>query len=169
MKPNWNLDLCNFTLHHNPANLLNRALFLIFIVVFGLYIPFSRTPDYFDGLKTPATIHFKQDSASRQAAPFAVFSLNGQVRYSVPAGYLFRSLKEGDRVTVIYENAQPEQGAVYTWWGYWVTWKELLFCVIGYIVLFQAAKSIVNAPAPEAIQELKDYEKKPKIRKSRYK
>jgi hypothetical protein len=148
---------------------LNKALFLIFIVVFGLYIPFSRTPDFFDGLKTPATIHFKADSASHKLMPFADFSLNGQTSYSVSADYIFRSFKEGQKVQVIYENANPAEGAIYSWWGYWITWKELLFCIIGYIVLFQAAKSIVNQPAQEAMDELRDYEKKPKIRKSRYK
>lgn len=148
---------------------MTKALSLIFIVVFGLYIPFSRSPDYFDGLKVPAVIHYKLDSSSRDQRPFAIFTLNGQTTYSIPASYLFRSYQEGDRVEVIYENAQPDQGRVYSWWGYWITWKELLFCLAGYIVLFQAARSIVNEPAPEAIQELKDYEKKPKIRKSRYK
>lgn len=148
---------------------MNKALFLIFIIVFGLYIPFSRTPDYFDGLKTPATIRYKLDSNSHKQTPFAEYTLNGQTSYSVPAGYLFRSYKEGEKVVVIYENARPQQGAIYSWWGYWITWKELLFCLVGYIVLFQAAKSIVNEPAPEAIQELRDHEKKPKIRKRRYK
>jgi len=148
---------------------LNKALCFIFIVVFGLYIPFSRSPDYFDGLKTPATIHFRADSASRQQKPFADFTLNGQTEYSVPASYVFRSCHEGDKVEVIYENARPQEGRIYSWWGYWITWKELLFCLIGYTLLFQAAKSIVNAPAPEAMQELQEYEKKPKIRKSRYK
>lgn len=148
---------------------MTKALFLIFIVVFGLYIPFSRTPDFFDGLKTPATIHFKLDSSSQTQKPFAEFSLNAQTSYSVAASYLFRSFKEGEKVEVIYENADPSQGAIYSWWGYWITWKELIFCIVGYIVLFQAAKSIVNEPAKEAIDELREYEKKPKIRKSRYK
>lgn len=148
---------------------MNKALFLIFIVVFGLYIPFSRTPDFFDGLKSPAMIHFKPDSVTQKQMPFADFSLNGQTTYSVPASYVFRSFKEGQKVEVIYENANPGEGAIYSWWGYWITWKELLFCIVGYILLFQAAKSIVNQPAQESIDELRDYEKKPKIRKSRYK
>ena len=148
---------------------MNKALFFIFIIVFGLYMPFSREPDFIDGLKTPATIHFKPDSVHHKMAPYAEFSLNGQQQYSVAASYLLRSFKEGEQVTVIYENAHPDEGAIYSWWGYWITWKELLFCILGYLLLFQAAKSIVSAPAPEAIQELRDYEKKPKIRKSRYK
>ncbi|GAB3347430.1 hypothetical protein GCM10027566_01730 [Arachidicoccus ginsenosidivorans] len=148
---------------------MNKALFFIFIVVFGLYVPFSRRPDFFDGLKTPAVIHFRLDSSTHKQKPFALFTLNGQTGYSVPAGYLFRSFNEGDKVEVIYENADPTKGAVYSWWGYWITWKELLFCIIGYFVLFQAAKSIVHAPAEEAMEELRNYEKKPKTRKPRYK
>ena len=131
-------------------------------------MPFSRDPDFIDGLKTPAVIHFQADSTGRMT-PIAEFSLTGQQTFRVPADYLFRSFTEGEKVVVIYENANPAEGAIYSLWGYWITWKELLFCVIGYILLFQAAKSIVSAPAPEAMQELRDYEKKPKIRKSRYK
>ena len=148
---------------------MNKSLFLIFIIVFGLYVPFSRSPDFFDGLKTPAVIHYKVDSSTKTKQPFADFTLDGQKQYSVPGSYLFRSLSEDEKVEVIYENARPEEGRIYSWWGYWITWKEVLFCLIGYIVLFQAAKSIVSAPAPEAMDELKEYVKKPKIRKSRYK
>lgn len=147
---------------------MNKFLFIFFIVVFGLYIPFSRHPDYFDGLQAVATIHFKTDSLSGKELPFAEFSLNGQHLYSVKAGYLFRSLQEGEKRTVIYENADPETAAVYSWWGYWITWKELLACLIGYFVLFQAAKSIVSSPSEESIKELEEHAKRPKVKKPRY-
>lgn len=148
---------------------MNKSLFLIFIVVFALYIPFSRRPDFFDGLQTMATIHYKSDSASGKLKPFADFSLDGHAHYSVRADYLFRSFTEGEQKTVIYENANPGAAAIYSWWGYWITWKELLACLVGYFVLFQAAKSIVSSPAPESTKELEDYAAKPKVRKSRYK
>lgn len=145
-----------------------RFLFIFFIVVFGLYVLFSRKPDFFDGVTTSATIHYLKDS-TQQTRPFAVFTIDDKERFRIDAAYLFRNLRENEQVTVIYENANPQNAAVYCWWGYWITWKELLACIIGYIVLFQAAKSIVNNPSPEAMKELEEYEKKPKIRKSRYK
>ena len=145
-----------------------RFLFTFFIVVFGLYVLFSRKPDFFDGVTTTATVHFLKDSTGK-VVPKAIFKLNDTSIYSIDAAYLFRSFKENEAVTVIYENANPQNAAIYSWWGYWITWKELLACIIGYIVLFQAAKSIVSNPSPEAIKELEEYEKKPKIRKSRYK
>ena len=145
-----------------------RFLFIFFIVVFGLYVLFSRKPDFFDGVTTTATIHYMKDS-TQKIQPYAVFSLDGKDTFRANASYLFRSFKENETATVIYENANPQNAAIYSWWGYWVTWKELLACIIGYIVLFQAAKSIVSNPSPEAMKELEEYEKKPKIRKSRYK
>lgn len=148
---------------------MNKFLFFFFVVVYCLYLPFSRRPDYFDGLKTPATIHYKLDSSSKKMQPFAEFSLDGKTRYSVQADYLFRHLKEGEQRTVIYENAKPEEGKIYSFWGYWLTWSELLACLVGYFVLFQAAKSIVNAPSPDSIKELEEYEKRPKVKKRKYK
>lgn len=148
---------------------MSKALIIIFIVVFGLYVPVSRSPDFIDGIKAPATIHFMKDSTSGKSAPFAAFQLTGHPPYHVPAAYPLRSLKEGESVTVIYENAYPDQAALYRFWGYWITWKELLFCIVGYVLLFMAAKSIVNEPAKEAMEELENYRKQPRIRKPRYK
>ncbi|AYD46778.1 hypothetical protein [Arachidicoccus soli] len=146
-----------------------KFLFAFFIVVFGLYLLFSRRPDYFDGKMTTAIIHFERDSAMHTLRPKAFFSLNAKDSFSIDPTYVFRHFKENEKVTVIYEDATPQNAAVYSWWGYWITWKELLACIIGYFILFQAALSIVKNPAPEAMQELEDYRNKPKERKRRYK
>ncbi|ANI88913.1 hypothetical protein A9P82_06155 [Arachidicoccus ginsenosidimutans] len=145
-----------------------KFLFIFFIIIFGLYVLFSRKPDFFDGETTTATIHFLKDS-TQKVQPYAVFSLDGKDTFRAKANYLFRSFQEHEKVTVIYENSNPQNAAVYSWWGYWISWKELLACIIGYFVLFQAAKSIVNNPSPEAVKELEDYANKPKIRQRRYK
>lgn len=148
---------------------MSKFLFIFFIVVFGLYILFSRRPDYFDGQMTVATIHFGRDSATHKLQPKAFFSLNGKDSISINPTYLFRTFTENEKVSVIYENASPQNAAIYSWWGYWITWKELLACIIGYFILFQAALSIVKNPAPEAMQELEDYRNKPKEKRRRYK
>ncbi|MDE1192631.1 MAG: hypothetical protein PW786_10910 [Arachidicoccus sp.] len=147
---------------------MTKFLFIFFIVVFGLYVLFSRRPDFFDGEKTEATIHFLKDSTNK-IVPQAVFTLNEKDVYYADAAYLFRSLKENQKVTVIYDNSNPKLSAIYSWWGYWITWKELLGCIIGYIILFQMSKAIIQNPSPEAIKELEEYEKRPKIRQRRYK
>ncbi|HEY0299272.1 MAG TPA: hypothetical protein VGB84_08640 [Arachidicoccus sp.] len=145
-----------------------RFLLIFFIIIFGLYVLFSRKPDFFDGDTTTATIHFLKDS-TQKLQPFAVFTLNGKDTFQINAAYLFRSLKENQNVTVIYENSNLQNAAVYSWWGYWITWKELLGCIAGYFILFQAALSITKNPSADAVKELEDYEKKPKIKPRRYK
>ncbi len=71
----------------------------------------------------------------------------------MPAQYPFRHLEEGQRVQVIYENAQPHHAAVYEWWGYWFTWGECLASVILLLALFQIAIQVTNKPTPEAVLE----------------
>lgn len=148
---------------------MNKFLFIFFIVIFGTFVLFSRHPDYFDGQRTPAVIHFLRDSASQKIVPKAIFTLNGKDSFAVNAAYLFRHFTDGEHVSVIYENADPQNAAVYSFWGYWITWKELLGCLVGYFVLFQAALAITSNPSQESIQELEDYAKKPKVKKRRYK
>lgn len=81
---------------------------------------------------------------------------DGRNRHSIDARYLFRQLTVGERVEVIYESGTPSRGAVYTFWGYWLGWKELLYSVVGYAVLFLVAIAITNNPTPEAVMEQLD-------------
>lgn len=129
-----------------------RLLITLYIVVFGLYVWFSRQPDYFDGEMTPATIHFIADSTNGKSVPMAVFMVNKD-EFRVNAQYIFRHLHEGQRVQVIYETAHPENGAVYRWWGYWFTWGECLGSIILLLGLFQLAVEVTKRPTPEALLE----------------
>jgi len=105
---------------------LDKIVIGLYITCFGLYVLFSRQPDYFDGEKTKATIHFTKDSATGKLYPAAVYKIN-QVRYSFNAAYLFKTYQEGEDISVIYEASQPEKAAVYSLWGYWFKWSEILF------------------------------------------
>lgn len=133
-----------------------RSVTILYIVCFACYLFFTRQPDYLDGEKAPAVIHWMQDSASGRNIPKAVFN-DGRKMYAVDARYFLQNLEEGDRVQVIYETDQPERAVVYRFWGYWLTWGELIATVVIYIGLFQIAVSVTRNPTAEALMEQLDY------------
>lgn len=133
-----------------------RSVTILYIVCFACYLFFTRQPDYLDGEKAPAVIHWMQDSASGRNIPKAVFN-DGHKMYAVDARYFLQNLEEGDRVQVIYETDQPERAVVCRFWGYWLTWGELIATVVIYIGLFQIAVSVTRNPTAEALMEQLDY------------
>lgn len=140
-----------------------KFISILYLVIFSLYVWFSRQPDYFDGEFAPATIVLVKDSASQKQVAKASFTV-GKMAYQVDANYLFRSYKSGERVEVIYELSNPKKAAVYAFWGYWLTMDELVASIVMWLVLFQVAVGITNNPTPEALIEQLDYvpEKKTK-------
>jgi hypothetical protein len=141
-----------------------KLAIILYLTCFSVYILFSRQPDYFDGELTNATIHFINDSQTNEPEPYAFYTINKK-EYSVNASYVFRSFTEGERIDLIYEAAQPNKGAVYSWWGYWFTPGELLFSIGLLIVMVYIAVSITNNPTPEALMEQLNY--KP-VKKRKY-
>ncbi len=141
-----------------------KTVTTLYIVLYGCFIIFARQPDYIDGETTAATIHFVKDSTSKLPSPNAEFSI-GNTKYAVPASYPLRSLSEGQKVQVIYESASPKKGVLYTIWGYWILWDQLLISIVFYVILFQIAVGITSNPTPESlIEELENKEG----RKKRY-
>ncbi len=122
----------------------------------GCYILFTRQPDYFDGEKAPATIQNVYDSVVKQTIPAAVYQASGNW-YHTDARYLFRKPIVGSRVTIIYETATPETAAVYTFWGYWMGWGELLFSIVGYLLLLQIAFSVTTNPNADSLHDQLSY------------
>ncbi len=139
-----------------------KSVFILYIVCFCLYILYSREPDFFDSETMPSTIHWLQDSASQKPVPKAVYQV-GKTTYSIDARYVLRSLPEGKRVEIIYNPSHPERAAVYSWWGYWVTWGEILVSAILLVGLFQVAVSVTKNPTAEAL--LEQLEHKPEKKK----
>lgn len=134
-----------------------KIAIILYVVCFSVYILFSRQPDYFDGEHTIATIQMLKDSTTGRLEPYAFYSINKK-QYSIDASYLFRHLKEGEKVDLIYETSQPGKGAVYNWWGYWLTAGEILFSIGLLIVMFYIAVSITSNPTPEAVMEQLNYQ-----------
>jgi hypothetical protein len=133
-----------------------KLIGILYIVCFPVYILFSRQPDYFDGETTKAIIHFHNDSTTHKSQPFGIYTVNER-NYAIRAAYLFRSYKEGENITIIFEASQPAKGAVYSVWGYWLRWGEILFSIIFLVVMFRIAVTITSNPTPESlIEQLED-------------
>ena len=145
---------------------MNRTVVILYLVIFSLYILFTRTPDYFESSTTKATIHYLKDSTGTPA-PFAVYKYDS-LTLKTDARYLFRDYRDGDITTVIYSTGQPQVAAIYSIWGYWLTWQELIGSIVLIVVLYQVARAITSNPTPEGLlSELED--DKPRPRKRKYK
>jgi hypothetical protein len=143
---------------------MNKTVVIVYLIIFGLYILFTRKPDFFDSDITKATIHFAKDSAG-ETAPFAFYAVDSQT-LKTDARYLFRSFSDGESCKVIYSTEQPQIGAVYSLWGYWLTWQEVIASIVLVIVLYQIAKAITRNPTPEGLlSELEDDKPRPKKRR----
>jgi len=129
-----------------------KPVIILYLVCFGFYLLFCRQPDYLDGQFSPATIHFRVDSATNNLHPYAHYTY-GVKKYLVSAAYPLRFLQENQKVTVIYETNNPTKGAVYAVWGYWLQIGELLFSIIGILFFYQIAVAITQNPSPESLIE----------------
>jgi hypothetical protein len=126
-----------------------KTIIPFYIICFSLYIFFSRQPDYLDGEFTNGVIHYIKDSNQKQIP--AVFFTVDTSNYQAKASYLFRNLKENEKVTVIYDTSKPANAAVYTWWGYWLQWDELLASILIPFVFYYGATLITGRPTPKAL------------------
>ncbi len=103
-----------------------------------------------------AVIHFLQDTLSKELEPFAIYSVEGK-EYRIKAGYFFRNFEEGQRVNIIYELSQPAKGAVYNFWGYWITWGETLFSLFLMTALYKISHAVTKNPSPESLVEQMEF------------
>ncbi len=133
-----------------------KIAIIVFIACYSLYAVFTRRPDYFDGNIIPAKIHFIKDSLSANQIPLAVYSVDGKT-YRAVAGYLFKNYTENQEIKIIYEAANPAQGAIYGWWGYWIRWQELIPSIIIFALLFFSSLSITNNQTEDSKIAQKNY------------
>ena len=143
-----------------------KNVIILFLVVYGLYVPFSRQPDYFDGEMSRAIIHHVYDSVQHKKVAVAFYDIDKH-NYQIRADYPFQTFREGEKVKIIYDDTAPENASLYFVWGYWIRWKELLSIVVLFGSLYYLAVSITSHPTPESLlEELEG--NKPKPRKPRY-
>ena len=116
------------------------------------YLPFSRTPDYFDSDITPALIEAKNDSV------FAVFQESGK-QYQVALDSSTYQSKIGSRIEIRYELSAPQHAKLNQVIGYWLEPKEVIgaFCIL--IVLLIAAYATTHRPDAASLKEQIEFKK----------
>jgi len=116
------------------------------------YLPFSRTPDYFDSDITPALIEAKNDSV------FAVFQESGKQYYVALDPSTYQS-KIGSRIEIRYELSAPQDAKINQVIGYWLEPKEVIgaFCIL--IVLLIAAYATTHRPDAASLKEQIEFKK----------
>lgn len=133
-----------------------KLLLSLYFVCYSCFIFYTREPDYFDGETATATI--KIDSLSK--ITFAEFKVLENT-FRVNASYPLRNFNNNQSVTVIYKLNHPETAVVYSLWGYWFKWGELLMSSILLVALFYLSVSITNNPSPESLKAQQDYVEMP--------
>jgi len=134
-----------------------KLLLSLYFISYFCYIFYTRTPDYFDGETIAATNNINP-TTQKATASFTISSKT----YTIDTYYPFRQLKQGEKIQIIYLPSKPETAVVYSFWGYWITWGELLMSIILLLLLYQLAVSITYNPTQEAILDQVAIEDLPK-------
>ncbi len=129
-----------------------KSVLILFIACFLVYLPFSRTPDYFDSDTTPALIEAKQSGLA------AVFNESGKI-YRVPLDKKQFQSSVGTRIEIRYELSAPEHAKVNQLIGYWLVPKELLGALCILIMLLIAAYATTHRPDAAALKEQIEFKK----------
>ncbi len=127
-------------------------MLILFIACFLVYLPFSRTPDYFDSDITPALIERKYDRI------YAVFKESGKL-YQVPLDNSAYQAAIGSRIEIRYELSAPQHAKVNQIIGYWVEPKEFIGAFSILIVLLIAAYATTHRPDPVSLKEQIEFKK----------
>ncbi|MFY8090493.1 MAG: DUF3592 domain-containing protein [Chitinophagaceae bacterium] len=131
-----------------------KNIFSLYIICFGCYVLFTREPDFFESEKITVSII---DSNSHYKANYIIENKT----YTVNANYLFKQFKNGEKITVLYNPQKPQLANIYSVWGYWLRWEELLVSTFLIIGLYYLATSITQNPNPESLLQQKEEEDKP--------
>jgi hypothetical protein len=131
---------------------LIKSVLLLFIACFICYLPFSRTPDYFDSDITPALIE------ARNTGVVAVFQESGK-QYQVSLDPLVYQSKIGSRIEIRYELSAPQHAKLNQVIGYWLEPKEVLGAFFILIVLLIAAYATTHRPDAASLKEQIEFKK----------
>jgi hypothetical protein len=131
---------------------LIKSVLILFIACFICYLPFSRTPDYFDSDITPALIE------ARNGGIFAVFQEAGK-QYQVALDSSIYQSKIGTRIEIRYELSAPQHAKLNQVIGYWLEPKEVLGAFFILIVLLIAAYATTHRPDAASLKEQIEFKK----------
>jgi hypothetical protein len=129
-----------------------KSATILFLLLFFVYLPFSRTPDYFDSEIIPALIEQRGDKV------IASFTEAGKRYIITLPSEQFKS-QIGQRVAIRYELNQPEHAKINQAWGYWWVPSELAFALGLFVVLMGVAYATTNRPDPASLKEQLNFKK----------
>jgi len=129
-----------------------KSAIILFFSLLLVYLPFSRTPDYFDSEVTPALI------AQHGTDIVASFNEDGKTYHLSLSKEKFQN-QIGQRIDIRYELNQPEHAVLDQVWGYWVLPNELAFAGGIFLVLLGVAYATTHRPDPDSLKEQMGYKK----------
>ena len=129
-----------------------KSVLILFIACFLVYLPFSRTPDYFDSVTTPALI------VANTAGVAAVFQEAGK-QYQVALDPAIYQSKIGSRIEIRYELSAPQYAKLNQAIGYWLEPKEILGAVCILMILLIAAYATTHRPDATSLKEQIEFKK----------
>jgi hypothetical protein len=117
-----------------------RTAALVFLGCFFCYILFTRKPDYFEAEFTPGKV-IAGDKPNLKLLQYPV----GKELFNLPFdGWIADRYNSGENVEVIYDPSTPENGAVYSFFTYWLKLPELFASAAVFIALFASAVFITG-------------------------
>jgi hypothetical protein len=122
---------------------MKKAVVILFVVCYGLFVLFTRQPDFFDAEFTVGKVKIEN------SIPYIFFTEYGKEYKIKNDHYYWMSLKQNEEVKIIYSVANPNEAAYYTLFSYWFLWHEILISLIVFIILFLGAVSINKNPEVE--------------------
>ena len=142
---------------------LYRTASVLFFVCFGIYILFSRQPDYFSSDTAIGTIqnHPITDTSILNTYhiapgdyPVVKYGVGKQVFYlNEKDNVLAKVGLSESKVTVIFEADYPEKAAIYKITGYWIVLDEVVIFLFAYALLFGVAIAVTGKSKSETLEE----------------
>lgn len=131
-----------------------RTALILYLSCFAVYILFTRQPDYFEGEITTGTVvsagtlspTVMQNHAIRSNDhPVVQFAEGHETYYYNGADNFFQQgFEVGEKVKIVFNPGNPAEANIYSFLGYWIDAKELLFTLAGFIILFGVAIAITG-------------------------
>ena len=131
-----------------------RTASVLFFVCFGIYILFSRQPDYFSSdtaigtiQKTPITDTsiLRKHHIAPADYPVVKYAVGKQEYYlNEKDNVLAKVGLSESKVTVIFDADYPEKAAIYKLSGYWIVLDEVAVFLLAYALLFGVAIAVTG-------------------------
>jgi hypothetical protein len=124
---------------------LYKTLLILYVVIFSLYVLFTRVPDYFDGELIKGVVAEAAFSKETNSPLLVIeYNVGSETRQYKTHMWFLKKYKPGQLVTIIYNPEHPSIASIYAFIGYWIRWPELIFTSIFFVILFIASKAIAG-------------------------